>query len=149
MTQPPIHWSPENLAFAYLATSLAMGMEPTLGLPLDLMFEPPTRNEHRSEWARDAIDMRRALDGVRPHLEADGTAILLLDRQPSAAVVASVLGAVGAGLPAARRHVRGDRPGDHGRRRADAAGWCRHRSTGASATRPARSRSPVSRGRAR
>ena len=42
--------------------------------------------------------MRRALDGLRPHLEADGAAILLLDRQPSAAVVASVLGAVGAGF---------------------------------------------------
>ncbi len=98
MTQPPIHWSPENLAFAYLATSLAVGMDAALSLPLDLMFEPATRNELRSEWARDAVDMRRALDGVRPHLEADGTAILLLDRQPSAAVVASVLGAVGAGF---------------------------------------------------
>jgi hypothetical protein len=98
MTQPPIHWSPENLAFAYLATSLAMGMEPAMSLPLDIMFEPAARNEHRSEWARDAVDMRRALDGVRPHLESDGTAILLLDRQPSAAVVASVLGAVGAGF---------------------------------------------------
>ncbi len=98
MTQPPIHWSAENLAFAYLATSLAMGMDAALGLPLDVMFEPATRNEQRSEWARDATDMRHALDGVRPHLESDGTAILLLDRQPSAAVVASVLGAVGAGF---------------------------------------------------
>ena len=98
VTQPPIHWSPENLAFAYLATSLAIGLEAARSLPLDLVFEPLTRNEHRSEWARDAVDMRRALDGVRPHLEADGTAILLFDRQPSAAVVASVLGAVGAGF---------------------------------------------------
>ena len=98
VTQPPIHWSPENLAFAYLATSLAVGMDASLSLPLDLVFEPVTRNEHRSEWARDAVDMRRALDGVRPHLETDGTAILLLDRQSSAAVVASVLGAVGAGF---------------------------------------------------
>ena len=98
VSQPPIHWSPENLAFAYLATALAMGMEPTLGLPLDLVFEAPPRVENRSEWARDAVDMRRSLDGVRPHMETDGTAILLLDRQPSAAVVASVLGAVGAGF---------------------------------------------------
>ncbi len=98
LSQPPIHWSPENLAFAYLATALAMGMEPTLGLPLDLVFEAPPRVENRSEWARDAVDMRRSLDGVRPHMETDGTAVLLLDRQPSAAVVASVLGAVGAGF---------------------------------------------------
>ena len=73
-------------------------MDATLSLPLDVMFEAAPRNEQRSEWARDAADMRRALDGVRPHLEADATAILLLDRQPSAAVVASVLGAVGAGF---------------------------------------------------
>ena len=33
MTQPPIHWSAENLAFAYLATSLAMGMEAALACP--------------------------------------------------------------------------------------------------------------------
>ena len=98
VSQPPIHWSPENLAFAYLATSLGLGMEATLGLPLDLLFEASPRVEPRSEWARDAVDMRRALDGVRPHLEPDATAVLLLDRQPAAAVVASILGAVGAGF---------------------------------------------------
>gem|GEM_PF-682577 len=98
MVQPPIHWSPENLAFAYLATALGLGMDATLSLPLDLVFEQASRTEQRSEWARDAVELRRSLDGVRPHLEADGTAVLLLDRQPSAAVVASVLGAVGAGF---------------------------------------------------
>ena len=98
MVQPPIHWSPENLAFAYLATALGLGMDATLTLPLDLVFEQASRTEQRSEWARDAVELRRSLDAVRPHLEADGTAVLLLDRQPSAAVVASVLGAVGAGF---------------------------------------------------
>ena len=147
MTQPPIHWSPENLAFAYLATALALGMEATLSLPLDVLFEASPRVEPRSEWARDAVDMRRALDGVRPHLEPDATAVLLLDRQPAAAVVASVLGAVGAGFRLRDADVRRERPGHHRRRRDDPARRRRHRWIGASGTRPGPTLPRAARGR--
>ncbi|MBX3031115.1 MAG: hypothetical protein KF809_13285 [Chloroflexi bacterium] len=96
LTQPPIHWSPENLAFGYLATVLALGLEAALTLPLDAVFDP-ARHDARSEWARDASELRASLGAVRPGLGADGAAVVLLDRQPAGAVVASVLGAVGAG----------------------------------------------------
>ncbi|MFN8518958.1 MAG: hypothetical protein U0667_06125 [Chloroflexota bacterium] len=37
--QPPVHWSAENLAFAYLASSLALGLHAAMTLPLDAVFE--------------------------------------------------------------------------------------------------------------
>ncbi len=97
LTQPPVHWSPENLAFAYLATPLALGLEAALTLPLDAVFETGPRPEGRSEWARDASELYRSLAALRPQLGDDGTGVLLLDRQPAGAMVASVLGAVAAG----------------------------------------------------
>ncbi len=97
LTQPPVHWSPENLAFAYLATSLALGLDAALTLPLDAVFEAPSRSEGRSEWARDASELYRSLAALRPQLGPDGTGVLLLDRQPAGAMVASVVGAVAAG----------------------------------------------------
>ena len=98
LTQPPVHWSPENLAFGYLATSLALGLDAALTLPLDAVFDPGTRHEGRSEWARDASELHRSLAAVRPQMGPDGTGVLLLDRQPSGAMVASVVGAVAAGF---------------------------------------------------
>jgi hypothetical protein len=97
LTQPPVHWSPENLAFAYLATSLALGLDAALTLPLDAVFESGGRQEGRSEWARDASELYRSLAALRPQLGRDGTGVLLLDRQPAGAMVASVVGAVAAG----------------------------------------------------
>ncbi len=97
LTQPPVHWSPENLAFAYLATSLALGLDAALTLPLDAVFDSGGRQDGRSEWARDASELYRSLAALRPQLGPDGTGVLLLDRQPAGAMVASVVGAVAAG----------------------------------------------------
>jgi len=97
LTQPPVHWSPENLAFGYLATAIALGLDAALTLPLDAVFETGPRPEGRSEWARDASELYRSLAALRPQLGKDGTGVLLLDRQPAGAMVASVLGAVAAG----------------------------------------------------
>jgi hypothetical protein len=97
LTQPPVHWSAENLAFAYLATSLALGLDAALTLPLDAVFDTGARGDGRSEFARDASDFHRSLAAVRSQLGPDGTGVLLLDRQPAGAMVASVVGAVAAG----------------------------------------------------
>jgi hypothetical protein len=94
LSQPPIHWSPDNLAFAYLATSLALGPDGAATLPLSSIFGPAPR----SEWARDAATLQRALGAVQPVLLPDAQAVIVLDGASPEALVASVIGGVGAGL---------------------------------------------------
>jgi hypothetical protein len=94
LSQPPIHWSPENLAFAYLATSLAIGPDGAATLPLAGIFGQATR----SEWARDAAALQRALSAVQPVLLPDAQAVIALDGASAEGLVAAVIGGVGAGL---------------------------------------------------
>lgn len=94
LSQPPIHWSAENLAFAYVASSLAVGPEAAATLPLTALFGPATRNE----WGRDALTMQRALAAVRPVMLPDAEAVVLLDGAGPEQLVATVIGGVGAGL---------------------------------------------------
>jgi len=93
LTQPPIHWTPENLSFAYLATAMALGPEEASSLPLEAVFgpAPPT------EWAWDAAALRRSLAGVGPVLAVDARVVLMLDRTGPGGLVSGVLGGVGAG----------------------------------------------------
>ena len=93
LTQPPIHWTPENLSFAYLATAMALGPEEASSLPLEALFGPPPR----TEWAWDAAALRRSLAGVGPVLAADARVVLMLDRTGPGGLVSGVLGGVGAG----------------------------------------------------
>ena len=94
LSQPPIHWSADNLAFAYLATSLAIGPEGAATLPLAGIFGPAPR----SEWARDAATLQRALAAVQPVLLPDAQAVILLGGASPEALVAAVIGGVGAGM---------------------------------------------------
>ena len=94
LTQPPIHWSPDSLAFAYLASSLAIGPEGAATLPLASVFGSGSR----SEWARDAATLQRALSAVRPVLLPDARAVVMLDGAGPEALVATVIGGVGAGM---------------------------------------------------
>lgn len=93
LTQPPMRWTAENLAFAYLATSIAMGAEAAATLPLEGLAGPPPRNE----WGWDAAALRRSMAAVRPVLADDAKAVLLLDRSGPGGLVSGVLGGVGAG----------------------------------------------------
>lgn len=93
LTQPPIHWTPENLGFAYLATSMALGADAATTLPLQAVFG----TQPRGEWAWDAAALRRALSGVRRSMASDGQIVVLLDRTGPGGLVAGVLGGVGAG----------------------------------------------------
>jgi hypothetical protein len=94
LSQPPIHWSAENLAFAYLASALALGPEGAATLPLAALFE----STPRGEWARDAASLQRALGAVQGVLLPDAQAVLMLERAGSEELVATVIGGVGAGL---------------------------------------------------
>lgn len=94
LTQPPLHWTPESLGFAYLATALVLGYDAAATLPLDGLFGAIPR----SEWEWDAAALRRSLGVVREVLAPDGRVVLLLDPTGQGGLVAGVLGGVGAGL---------------------------------------------------
>ena len=94
LSQPPIHWSPDNLAFAYLATALAVGPEGAATLPLASVFGAAGK----AEWARDAATLQRALSAVQPVLLPDAQAVIQLDGAGPEALVATVIGGVGAGM---------------------------------------------------
>ncbi len=94
LSQPPIHWSAENLAFAYLATSLAIGPEAAATLPLSGIFGAAPR----SDWGRDAMTLQRALGAVQGVLLPDAQVVLLLGAAEPESLVATVIGAIGAGL---------------------------------------------------
>jgi hypothetical protein len=94
LSQPPIHWSVDNLAFAYLASSLAIGAEGAATLPLASLFGAASKNE----WGRDAATLQRALIAVRPVLRPNAQTVIVLDKAGPEALVATVIGGVGAGL---------------------------------------------------
>ncbi len=94
LSQPPVHWSPDNLAFAYLASSLAIGPEAAATLPLASVFGPSAKGE----WARDAATLQRALSAVQPVLLPDAEAVIMLEGAGPEALVATVIGGVGAGM---------------------------------------------------
>jgi hypothetical protein len=94
IAQPPIHWSPESLGFAYLATAVAVGQEAAETLPLRALFGP----QPKTEWASDVAALRRSLSSVGPVLAEDARVLLLLDPGGAEGLVAAVLGAVGAGF---------------------------------------------------
>lgn len=94
LSQPPIHWSPENTAFAYLATSLALGPDAARSLPLDTIF----KSTPRVGWGRDTATLRRALTAVAPVLLPKAEVVILLDQAGPEQLVSTVIAAVGAGL---------------------------------------------------
>src|SRR4051794_17548741 len=92
LAQLPIHWSAENLSFAYLATSVAMGREAAATLPLDVLYHSPPRGE----WAWDSAVLRRSLADVKPVMGPDSRAVVVLDRADAGALVAAGLGGLAA-----------------------------------------------------
>ncbi len=94
LSQPPIHWSPDNLAFAYLVSSLAIGPEGAATLPLASVFGASSK----AEWARDAATLQRALAAVQAVLLPSAQTVMLLEDASPEELVATVIGGVGAGL---------------------------------------------------
>ncbi|HEX5590585.1 MAG TPA: hypothetical protein VFX65_09875 [Candidatus Limnocylindrales bacterium] len=91
--QPPLRFSQERLAAAYHGTCWALGREAAMLLPL----EPLLGASIRAPWSWQATSIRRALAGVAPVMARDGRAVLLLESGGPEALVAAVLGGIGAG----------------------------------------------------
>jgi len=91
--QPPPRFSQERLGMAYHGTAWALGREAAALLPLEPLLGPAIR----APWSWQAAALRRSLEAVAPHLAKDARVILLLDHGGPEALVAAVLGGVGAG----------------------------------------------------
>ena len=90
--QPPARFSQERLGAAYHGTSWALGREAASLLPLEPLLGPAIR----APWSWQAAALRRSLEAVAPHLARDARVVLLLEHGGQEALVAAVLGGVGA-----------------------------------------------------
>ena len=91
--QPPTRFSQERLGAAYHGTAWALGREAASLLPLEALLGSAVR----APWSWQAATLRRSLEAVSPHLAHEARVILLLDHGGPEALVAAVLGGVGAG----------------------------------------------------
>jgi hypothetical protein len=91
--QPPLRFSQERLAGAYHGTCWALGREAAGLLPLEALLG----SSIRAPWSWQAAAIRRSLAAVAPVMARDGRAVLLLEGGGPEALVAAVLGGVGAG----------------------------------------------------
>ncbi|HYK94281.1 MAG TPA: hypothetical protein VE011_00220 [Candidatus Dormibacteraeota bacterium] len=91
--QPPARFSQERLGAAYHGTAWALGREAAALLPLEALLGSAVR----APWSWQAAMLRRSLEAVAPHLAHEARVILLLDHGGPEALVAAVLGGVGAG----------------------------------------------------
>ena len=91
--QPPPRFSQERLGLAYHGTAWTLGREAAALLPLEPLLGPAIR----APWSWQATALRRALESVAPLLAKDARVIILLDYGGPEALVAAVLGGIGAG----------------------------------------------------
>jgi hypothetical protein len=93
VSQPPLRPNPDRLAFAYYATSWALGREAASLLPLDALLTTPPR----VPWGWQVAALRRSLEAATPLLARDGRVAILTESGGTEALVAAVLAGVGAG----------------------------------------------------
>jgi hypothetical protein len=91
--QPPPRFSQDRLGAAYHGTAWVLGREAAALLPLEPLLGPAIR----APWSWQAAALRRSLEAVSPHLARDARVVLLLEHGGPDALVAAVLGGVGAG----------------------------------------------------
>lgn len=94
LTEPPVRWTLEDLAFDYLATALVLGADAVAELPVDGLLRGMPRDDPGDD---DAAALRRSLSAVRPILADDARAVLVLDETPRSRVAGGALAGVGAG----------------------------------------------------
>jgi hypothetical protein len=91
--QPPPRFSQERLGTSYVLTGWTLGREAAALLPLEPLLGPAIR----APWSWQAAALRRSLEAVAPHLARDARAVMVLEHGGPEALVAAVLGGVGAG----------------------------------------------------
>lgn len=91
--QPPLRPGQDRLSFDYYATAWTLGYDAAAMLPLAPLF----RSAAKVRWGWQSSVLKPSLDAVAPLLTRDARVVLTLEEGGPEAVVATVLGAVGAG----------------------------------------------------
>ncbi len=91
--QPPVRLNQERLSAAYHGTCWALGREAASLLPLAALGGSAIRTPW--SWQTEAI--RHSLEAMAPLMARDGRVVLLLEEGGPEALLAAVLGGVGAG----------------------------------------------------
>ncbi len=91
--QPPLRFNQERLAAAYHGTCWALGREAAMLLPTEALGGAAIR----APWSWQTAALRRSLEAVAPLMARDGRVVLMLEGGGPEALVAAVLGGIGAG----------------------------------------------------
>jgi hypothetical protein len=92
--QPPIRPTQERIAAAWHGTAWALGRAAASLVPA----APLLTTSWRAPWAWQAASLRRSLEAAEPLLARDGRAVFFLDPSGPESLVATALGAAGAGF---------------------------------------------------
>ena len=108
--QAPLRLTPERLAASYHGTGWLFGLSAVSMLPYDSLFRPATRATPAEEAHELARSLGRSLAIASPALAHNGRAVILLDDDRPATLVAASLGGAAAGcrLVEARLNRGGD-----------------------------------------
>jgi hypothetical protein len=107
--QAPLRMTPERLAVSYHGTGWLFGAGAVSMLPYDSLFRPTPKVSPAAEALELARSLGRSVAIASPALSHNGRAVILLDDDQSASLVAAAIGVAAAGcrLVDARLH-RGD-----------------------------------------
>jgi hypothetical protein len=108
--QAPLHLTPERLAISYHGTGWLFGAGAVSMLPYDSLFRPASKATPADEAQELARSLGRSLAIASPALANNGRAVILLDDDQPATLVAAALGGAAAGcrLIDARLHRGAD-----------------------------------------
>jgi hypothetical protein len=105
--QAPLHLTPERLAVSYHGTGWLFGAGAVSLLPYDSLFRPAQKASPGAEAYELARSLGRSLAIASPALSNNGRAVILLDDDQPATLVAAAIGVAAAGcrLIDARLHL--------------------------------------------
>jgi hypothetical protein len=110
LSQAPLRWTPERLAASYQGTGWIFGPAAVSLLPYGALFQSPVKPTATEESLDLARSVGRTLAIATPALSQNGRAVVLLDDDHPATLIAAALGGAAAGcrLVEARLHRDGD-----------------------------------------
>jgi hypothetical protein len=95
--QEPLRWTPDRLAASYHGTGWIFGAAAVSTLPYDSLYKPPVKTSPAEDAIELAREVARTLAIATPALSQSGRAVILLDDDEPATLVAAALGGAAAG----------------------------------------------------
>ncbi|HEX7490438.1 MAG TPA: hypothetical protein VF337_01900 [Candidatus Limnocylindrales bacterium] len=109
--QEPLRWTSDRLAASYHGTGWIFGAAAVSLLPYDSLYKPPVKQTAAEDAVELARGVARTLAIATPALSQTGRAVILLDDDEPATLVAAALGGAAAGCRLIEARLR--RGGEH------------------------------------